>query len=281
MTQGLGRAGPVIGALAGDPTLRGLTRALSFGLLGVQSGQAKLEDLQRALTMSADTDRPGAGRAAGEFFLACAVERASLPRRASFATSSKSCRCSTFPPCSRARRASDAIRKAAADLKLGPDYQARVRLTGPVAMADDEFGTLQEGAVVNVRRHDHHRAGDPVAGVAFAAHHPRRVPQSLRRLRGDRRARLDDGGRAQPDLDGIRGAVRRSRRRFRHSVRRPLPVRAFQARRSAFGAGQHGREGRRAADARRGRGRGRLPVVLSRPTTAACPSSARSPASAC
>ena len=46
--------------------------------------------------------------------------------------------------------ASDAIRKAAADLKLGTDYQARVRLTGPVAMADEEFGTLQEGAVVNV-----------------------------------------------------------------------------------------------------------------------------------
>ena len=30
------------------------------------------------------------------------------------------------------------------------NYQARVRLTGPVAMADDEFGTLQEGAVINV-----------------------------------------------------------------------------------------------------------------------------------
>ena len=55
MAQGLGRAGPIIGALAGDPSLRGLTRALSFGLLGVQNGQAKLEDLQRALTMSADT----------------------------------------------------------------------------------------------------------------------------------------------------------------------------------------------------------------------------------
>ncbi len=37
MTQGLGRGAPVIGALAGDPSLRGLTRALSFGLLGVQN----------------------------------------------------------------------------------------------------------------------------------------------------------------------------------------------------------------------------------------------------
>ena len=37
MSQGLGRGAPVIGALASDPSLRGLTRALSFGLLGVQN----------------------------------------------------------------------------------------------------------------------------------------------------------------------------------------------------------------------------------------------------
>src|SRR3972149_4145639 len=33
-TKGLASAGPIIGVLAADPTLRGLTRALSFGLLG-------------------------------------------------------------------------------------------------------------------------------------------------------------------------------------------------------------------------------------------------------
>jgi hopanoid biosynthesis associated RND transporter like protein HpnN len=47
------------------------------------------------------------------------------------------------------REASNAIVKAASELKLGPDYQARVRMTGPVAMADDEFGTVKEGAVFN------------------------------------------------------------------------------------------------------------------------------------
>jgi len=48
MAQGLGRAAPIVGALAGDPTLRGLTRALSFGLLGVQNGQAKLKAKPKA-----------------------------------------------------------------------------------------------------------------------------------------------------------------------------------------------------------------------------------------
>src|SRR6185436_12723173 len=47
------------------------------------------------------------------------------------------------------KRATDAIRQAVADLKLPGDYGARVRLTGPVPIADEEFATVQEGMVVN------------------------------------------------------------------------------------------------------------------------------------
>ena len=41
------------------------------------------------------------------------------------------------------RRSSEAIRKAVADLELAGKYQARVRLTGSVPMADEEFATVQ------------------------------------------------------------------------------------------------------------------------------------------
>ncbi len=44
---------------------------------------------------------------------------------------------------------STAVRKAASDLQLAEKYQARVRLTGSVPMADEEFATVQEGALVN------------------------------------------------------------------------------------------------------------------------------------
>ena len=54
-TKGLAQSGQLIGTLAGDPSLRGLTRALSFGLMSVQGGMAKLDDLVRPLTMAADT----------------------------------------------------------------------------------------------------------------------------------------------------------------------------------------------------------------------------------
>jgi hopanoid biosynthesis associated RND transporter like protein HpnN len=47
------------------------------------------------------------------------------------------------------RASSDAIRKAATDLDLAGKYQARVRLTGSIPMGDEEFATVQEGALVN------------------------------------------------------------------------------------------------------------------------------------
>jgi hypothetical protein len=47
------------------------------------------------------------------------------------------------------RAATDAVRKAAADIDIASNYQARLRLTGPVPIADEEFATVKEGALVN------------------------------------------------------------------------------------------------------------------------------------
>jgi hopanoid biosynthesis associated RND transporter like protein HpnN len=45
--------------------------------------------------------------------------------------------------------ATKAIRKDVADLNLGSDYMARVRLTGPVPIQDEEFSTLKENSDIN------------------------------------------------------------------------------------------------------------------------------------
>src|SRR5262249_17127243 len=47
------------------------------------------------------------------------------------------------------RVATDGIRELVAKLDLVSKFQARVRLTGPVPMVDEEFATLKEGAVLN------------------------------------------------------------------------------------------------------------------------------------
>ena len=187
MSQGLGRGAPVIGALASDPSLRGLTRALSFGLLGVQQGQAKLDDLQRAMTMSADTvDHVLAGQPASfSWQVLLTGQQPPSNELRHFIEVQPVLDFSALQP---GQAATDAIRKAVSDLKLGTDYQARVRLTGPVAMADEEFGTLQEGAVANVDRHDRHRADHPLDGAAFAENHSGGLPQSRGRICPDRGA---------------------------------------------------------------------------------------------
>src|SRR6185437_12318748 len=54
-TQGLAKAAPLIGTLVGDQSLRGLTRAMSLALIGVQSHQVTLDAMKQPLTMAAAT----------------------------------------------------------------------------------------------------------------------------------------------------------------------------------------------------------------------------------
>src|SRR6201985_2156404 len=49
-TQQLFKAQPFLGALAGDPSLRGVMYSLSTALLGISQGQAKLSDLDVPMT---------------------------------------------------------------------------------------------------------------------------------------------------------------------------------------------------------------------------------------
>ena len=146
-------------------------------------------------------------------------------------------------------KASDAIRKAAADLKLDSTYQARLRLTGPVPMNDDEFATIKENAALN--------AALTIAVVLFilwmALRWWRIIVAVFLSLVGrtfrHRGARHAAGRRAQLDFGLFCRAVRRSRRRFRNSVQRPLSGGAARSRRSARGAAARRPARRRTADA--------------------------------
>ena len=63
LTQGLTQAAPLIVTLAGDPSLRGLTRALSLGLVGVRDKLMTLDDADPAAVDGGDDPRAGARRA--------------------------------------------------------------------------------------------------------------------------------------------------------------------------------------------------------------------------
>jgi uncharacterized protein len=148
LTKKLGEAKPIIQALAQDSNLRGLTTALNYGLIGARMNQYTLDDLSGTFNMVADTyDGVIAGRPASFSW------RAMLNGRP--ATASEKRRFVEFRPVlnyaalTPGKAATDAIRQAAADLKLEQQYGARLRLTGPVPIADEEYATVEEGAFVN------------------------------------------------------------------------------------------------------------------------------------
>jgi uncharacterized protein len=146
--QGLGAAAPLIGVLASDPSMRGLTRALSMTLIGVQQERITLDGLSRTYATAADAlENILAGRpAAFSWHELLAGKRPGPSELRRFIEVHPILNYSALEP---GRESSNAIRQAAADLELATKYHARVRLTGSVPMGDQEFATVREGAVAN------------------------------------------------------------------------------------------------------------------------------------
>src|SRR6478736_861482 len=145
-TKKLGEAKPVIQVLAQDSNLRGLTTALNYGLVGARMNHYTLDDFAGTMNMVSDTlDEAIAGRPASFSWRAMLNGRPSTTsERRRFIEIRPVLDFAALMP---GKAATDAIRSAAADLTT--QYGARVRLTGPVAIADEEYATLQEGAFVN------------------------------------------------------------------------------------------------------------------------------------
>jgi hopanoid biosynthesis associated RND transporter like protein HpnN len=147
-TQMLSQAQRLIQVLAADPSLRGALRALQYGLLGVQSGKLKLDEMQWPLKLAANTvDEVNANRLATFSWLT--LVQGHEPKTSDLLRFLKIQAVLDYSELEPGLKASDAIRKAAADLKLDSTYQARLRLTGPVPMNDDEFATIKENAALN------------------------------------------------------------------------------------------------------------------------------------
>src|SRR5215467_9445739 len=146
--KGLGQAAPLIGTLVGDPSLRGLTRTLSLGLIGVQNKMITLDALTRPLSMASTTlENVLAGRPAS--FSWQAMVSGQQPASSDLRRLIEVHPVLDFSALQPGAASSGAIRQAASDLQLAQKYQARVRLTGSVPMADEEFATVRHGALTN------------------------------------------------------------------------------------------------------------------------------------
>ncbi len=138
-------AQPFLGPLASDPSLRGLMGALSTVATGVTAGQASLDQVRKAVAKLADTlEAEKAGRPATFSWRSMISGKAPDPRelRHVILIGPKM----DFGKLKPGSGASQVIRDTAAALHIDPAHGVRVRLTGPVPLEDEEFGTLADRA---------------------------------------------------------------------------------------------------------------------------------------
>ncbi len=144
----LGSAAPLLRILGPDRSLRGLATTLSAGLRGVQAGQFKLDDMTPTLNMVSDTlDGVLAGRP--QTFSWVNLVNGGPVKAEDARHIVEIVPVLDFSALEPGKAATDAVRKAADDLNLASTYRARMRLTGPVPISDEEFSSLQQGAALN------------------------------------------------------------------------------------------------------------------------------------
>jgi uncharacterized protein len=149
VTTKMSEAEPLITVLAGDPTLRGVSDTLSFALKGVEDKQVTLDDMTRTLNVAAETvEKVIAGKPTTFSWRALAANGKSNGRNETrrFVQIRAHLDFHALEP---GKAATDLVRKTAEDVGFPTKYGAKLRLTGPVPMADEEFGTVAEGALVN------------------------------------------------------------------------------------------------------------------------------------
>jgi hypothetical protein len=144
----LQQVAPFVSMLARDPNWRGLSQATQAAMIGVQGGRLPLDSLAPIFDRFSQTFEDAlAGRPATFSWQEMLTNEKSKPGDLrKFVDILPKLDYSALEP---GKQATDAVRQAAAEAKLSADYQARVRLTGSVPIADEEFATVKEGMVLH------------------------------------------------------------------------------------------------------------------------------------
>jgi uncharacterized protein len=141
--SGLEQGAPLIQDFTSDMSLRGLVAGLEDGLIGVGQGRIALDRMAGLMDATSTTiEDVNAGRPASFSWRAATQGRPATPGELRGVIQLRPAL--DYASVQPGLAASTALRSIAAEVL--PAYQAHVRLTGPVAMADEEFGTIKEHA---------------------------------------------------------------------------------------------------------------------------------------
>lgn len=148
LTHNLSQAAPLIRVLATDPSLRGLTQVLTYGVMGINAKTHSLDPLTNVLNKASTTVEDVLANKPASFSWR-AVLAGREPNTDDLRRFIIVHPVLNFAALEPGKAATDAIRAAARQLNLHDKLGATVRLTGPVPISDEEFHTVQDGAVVN------------------------------------------------------------------------------------------------------------------------------------
>ncbi len=145
-TRRMIEAQPFLGPLAADPSLRGIASALDTMLLGVERGDAKLEQIDRPITALANVLDDRAAHHPAFFswqqLLGSGMGPLAPPKRRLVLATPVLDYDSLMP----GAPATDAVRASVKTLALDPQHGVNVRITGSSPLSDEEFASLADHA---------------------------------------------------------------------------------------------------------------------------------------
>ena len=142
------KAEPFLGTLAADPTLHGVLGALSQSIEGVRLGKTTLEGMRPAVTAIADA-LEGVAQGKHPAFSWRRLITGHPPEPSELRRFLNIRPILNYGDLQPGGQATRAIRATIEKLGLTPENGVRVRLTGSVALADEEFATVADGAALN------------------------------------------------------------------------------------------------------------------------------------
>lgn len=138
------RAQPFIASLAADPSLRGLFDVLALAMEGVARKATDFASLERPLSAIASAMTNAlSGNASPLSWRELMIDTPVQPRELRKLILAQPKR--DFQALQPGAKASAAVREMARELELTPERGVTMRLTGQVALNDEEFGTVAEG----------------------------------------------------------------------------------------------------------------------------------------
>ncbi len=148
LSEQLIKAQPMLGGLAADPSLRGLFGALKLAITGALHGEVDPTAFAEPIeAVAAAIDGVLAGHGQPVAWQKIVTGRAPTPQELRrFIIVKPVLDYTQLQP---GGAASAAIRTAAQALELTPEHGVRVRLTGSVALADEELASVEKGAALS------------------------------------------------------------------------------------------------------------------------------------